>query len=157
VSNIESSLPVRAIQKDRSRFSKLYDVVAVCFMATGLAGCGPAPTLLSGTVTLNGRPVQAATLQFYPAAGDGKTSHALSNATGGFRAKVSPVPLVVTISKPLPSGEKMKPFPDSEPVDVMAESLAPRYSDRKKTELRVTPVEGKNTVADFALTSKAEK
>ena len=36
----------------------------------------------------------------------------------------------------------------------MVESLAPRYSDRKKTELKVTPVEGKTTVGDFALTSK---
>jgi len=36
----------------------------------------------------------------------------------------------------------------------MAESPAPRFSDRKKTEVHVTPVEGKTTVADFTLTSE---
>ena len=67
---------------------------------------------------------------------------------------VSPVPLVVTISKSTPSGEKAQAFPGEPLADVMAESLAPRYSDRKKTELRVAPVEGKTVVADFALTSE---
>jgi hypothetical protein len=125
-------------------------------MAATLAGCGPTPTLLSGTVTLDGNPVEEAVLQFYPEAGNGQTSYASADKSGNFLAKVSPVPLVVTITKAKATGEKMQSFPDSPPVDVMAESLPPRYSDRRKTELRVTPVEGKTTVADFALTAEGK-
>ena len=144
----------RLVETRRGRFAKLHAAAAMCLMAAGFAGCGPTPTLLSGTVTLDGRTVEEAVLHFYPAAGDGQTSHAFSDKSGKFLAKVSPVPLVVTISKATPSGEKVQAFPDTPPVDVMAESLSPRYSDRKKTELKVTPVEGKTTVADFALTSE---
>jgi FlaG/FlaF family flagellin (archaellin) len=113
-------------------------------------------SFVSGVVTLDSSPVEEATLQFYPASGDGQTSHAVTDKAGKFSAKVSPVTLVVTITKSAPTGEKMQSFPDSPPVDVMAESLSPRYSDRNKTELKVTPVEGKTTVADFTLTSDAE-
>jgi hypothetical protein len=137
----------------RGRFPRRFVFLASALFSASVTGCTPPGTNLSGTVTLDGRPVEAATLQFYPAAGDGQTSYAFTDKTGKFLARVSPVPLVVTITKAVPSGEKMQSFPDTPAVDVMAESLAPRYSDRKKTELKVTPVEGKTTVADFVLTS----
>jgi hypothetical protein len=129
---------------------------AMCVVVIGLTGCGPAPTIVSGVVTLDGSPVEEATLQFYPASGDGQTSHAVTDKAGKFSAKVSPVTLVVTITKSAPTGEKMQSFPDSPLVDVMEESLPDRYSDRLKTELGVTPVEQRSTVANFALTSDAK-
>jgi hypothetical protein len=153
MSDTAIDLKDRLVETWCSRFWKLHGVATVCFMAAALAGCGPTPTLLSGPVTLDGNPVEEAVLQFYPAAGDGQTSHAFADKSGKFLAKVSAVPLVVTIAKAKATGEKRQSFPDSPPVDVMEESLAPRYSDRRKTELRVTPIEGKTTVADFALTS----
>lgn len=156
MSDTAITLTDRPVETWCRRFWKLHGVAAVCFMATTLAGCGPTPTLLSGTVTLDGDPVEEAVLQFYPEAGDGQTSHAFADKSGNFLAKVSPVPLVVTITKAKATGEKIQSFPDSPPVDVMAESLPPRYSDRRKTELRVTPVEGKTTVADFALTAEGK-
>ena len=61
--------------------------------AAGLAGCGPTPTVVSVTLTLDGRPGEGATLEFYPAAGDGQTSHASSDKAGAFHAKFSPGPL----------------------------------------------------------------
>ena len=153
MSDLGNAVTNRPVETCLGRSFKLQVAAAVCLLAVGLAGCGPTPTLLSATVTLDGRPVEEAAIQFYPAAGDGQTSHAFTDKSGRFLAKVSPVPLVVTISKAAPTGKKMQSFPDSPPVDELAESLAPRYSDRKKTELKVTPVEGKTTVADFALTS----
>lgn len=143
-----------AIHRDgRGRFPRRFVFLASALLLAAVTGCTPPGTNLSGTVTLDGRPVEAATLHFYPAVGDGQTSHAFTDKTGKFLARVSPVPLVVTIAKATPTGQKVQAFPDTPPVDEMAESLAPRYSDRKKTELKVTPVEGKTTVADFALTS----
>ncbi len=143
-----------SIHRDgRRRFPRRFVFLASALLSAAVTGCAPPGTNLSGTVTLDGRPVEAATVQFYPAAGDGQTSHAFTDKTGKFFARVSPVPLVVTISKSALTGEKIQSFPDTPPVDVMEESLALRYSDRKNTELKVTPVEGKTTVADFALSS----
>lgn len=131
-------------------------MVLVCAVATllptMLPGCGPAPTVVSGTVTLDGRPIQEGIVQFFPVAGDGQTQHAITGKDGSYRAKVSPVPMVVVIKKPKVVGQT-RMFPDSPPVDEMAESLPPRYSDRVNTELRVTPIPGKTSVADFALKS----
>ena len=157
MSDTAITLTDRPVEARPGWFAKLHAAAAVCLLATVLAGCGPTPTLLSGSVTLDGSPVGEAVLQFYPAAGDGQTSHAFADKKGNFLAKVSPVPLVVTISKAKATGEKTQSFPDTPPVDVMAESLSPRYSDRTKTELKVTPVEGKTTIADFALTSDEKK
>lgn len=136
------------------RFRPAFAFLSAAMLSAAVSGCAPPGTNLSGTVTLDGRPVEAATLQFYPAAGDGQTSHAFTDKTGKFLARVSPVPLTVTISKATPTGQKLQTFPDTPPEDVMAESLAPRYSNLQRTELKVTPVEGKTTVADFALTSE---
>lgn len=143
----------RFVRMTRCHGVTLQVAAALCIVAVVLVGCGPAPTVVSGVVTLDGSPVPEATLQFYPEAGKGQTSHAVTDKAGKFSAKVSPVPLVMTITKSVPTGEKRQSFPDSPPLDVFAESLAPRYSDRKKTELRATPVQGKTTVANFDLTS----
>lgn len=124
-------------------------IATVCGAA---AGCGPLPTVVTGTVKLDGQPLAQATVQFFPVAGDGQTHHAFTDSRGVYRAKISPVPMMVIISKPKVVGQA-RMFPDSPPVDEMAESLPTRYSDRRKTELHVTPVEGRTVVADFALTS----
>lgn len=128
--------------------------IMLLFIATcpPVTGCGPAATIVNGTATLDGQPLDEATVQFFPADGDGQTHHAFTDARGVYRAKISPVPMIVVISKSKVIGQREE-FPDSPPVDVMEESLPTRYSDRLKTELRVTPVEGQTIVADFSLTS----
>jgi hypothetical protein len=118
-----------------------------------LPGCGPASAVVSGTVTLDGRPVEEGIVQFFPAAGDGQTQHAITNKIGAYRVSLSPVQMLVQIRKPKVVGQE-RMFPDSPLVDKIAESIPPRYSDRDKTELRITPVAGQTTVADFALTSE---
>lgn len=51
-----------------------------------LAGCGggPRPVKVSGTVTLDGQPVEGATVQFVPAGGTGRPAVGLTRADGGF-------------------------------------------------------------------------
>lgn len=123
--------------------------IAACIPVTG---CGPAATVVNGTITLDGQPLDEAAVQFFPVAGDGQTHHAFTDAKGVYRTKISPVPMMVVISKSKVVGQREE-FPDTPPVDVMEESLPAHYSDRLKTELRVTPVESQTVVADFALTS----
>lgn len=111
-------------------------------------GCGPSATTVSGTITLDGEPLPAAAIMFYPAAGDGPTSHAFTDATGQFSAKIFPKKTSVTVSLYKLTGEVR----DGEPV---AEQAVPaQYVDRETTILIIEPVEGKNTVCDFALTTK---
>jgi hypothetical protein len=111
-------------------------------------GCGPSATSVGGTVTLDGEPLPAAAIMFYPAAGDGPTSHAFTDSTGRFTAKVSPRKTAVTVSLYKPTGE----IRDGEPVAQQA--VPARYVERETTVLMIEPVEGRNTVCDLALTSK---
>lgn len=120
----------------------------VAFTLLMIIGCGPPATTVNGTVTLDGEPLPAAAIMFYPAAGDGPTSHAFSDATGRFSATIFPKKTSVTVSLYKPTGEVR----DGEPV---AEQAVPaRYVDRETTILLIEPVEGKNTVCDFTLTTK---
>jgi hypothetical protein len=55
-------------------------------LAPFLAGCGggPRPVKVSGTVTLNGQPVEGAMVQFVPVKDDGRPATGITNADGGF-------------------------------------------------------------------------
>ena len=122
--------------------------VGIAFALLTSHGCGPPATPVSGTVTLDGEPLPSAALMFYPAAGDGPTSHAFTDATGRFSAKIVPKKTSVTVSLYKPTGEVR----DGEPV---AEQVVPDpYVKRETTTLMIEPVEGKNTVCDFTLTTK---
>lgn len=129
-----------------ARGSRAHGLVALALLAS--IGCGPSATTVSGLVTLDGEPLPAAAIMFYPAAGDGPTSHAFTDATGRFSAKISPQKTAVTVSLYKPTGEVR----DGEPA---AEQAVPaRYTNRETTVLSIEPAEGKNTVCDFELTSK---
>jgi len=51
-----------------------------------LAGCGggPRPVKVSGTLTLDGKPVEGATIKFVPVAENGRPAVGLTKADGGF-------------------------------------------------------------------------
>jgi hypothetical protein len=120
-------------------------VLALLLVVTG---CGPTATMVSGVVTLDGEPLATAALMFHPIAGDAPTHHAFADAAGRYTAQVSPTKTSVTISLTRPSSSSR----GDEPV---FEQMVPnRYSDRATTVLVIEPVEGKNTVCDFALTTK---
>ena len=127
----------------------------VCLMATG---CGRSPTVVTGTVTLDGQPLDQAGLEFHGSGTGGFTGHAFSDANGRYRATVCTTPLVVVIRATKFVGfEKEPALPGGKPGKIFEQVLPSRYSDRLKTELRITPVAGQTTVADFALTSELKK
>ena len=55
-------------------------------LAAFLVGCGggPRPVKVTGTVTLNGEPVEGATVQFVPVKEGGRPATGLTKADGGF-------------------------------------------------------------------------
>ena len=82
----------------------------------------------------------------------GFTGHAFTDANGRYRATVCATPLVVVIRSPKVVGFQKEPaLPGGEPEKIVVEVLTSRYSDRLKTELRIAPVAGQTTVADFIL------
>lgn len=122
-----------------------------------MTGCGPSSTVVTGTVTLDGQPLDQAGLEFHGLGAGGFTGHAFTDADGQYRATVATSPLVVVIRATKVVGlQKESAIPGGEPEPLLEQYLPSRYSDRLKTELRVTPVEGQTTVADFALTSDAK-
>lgn len=146
----------RFADRDPLSRHRLVAIVLLCIATSPpVTGCGPAATVVNGTITLDGQPLNEAAVQFFPVDGDGQTHHAFTDAKGVYRTKISPVPMMVVVSKSKVVGQREE-FPDTPPVDVMEESLPAQYSDRLKTELRVTPVESQTVVADFALTSDAK-
>jgi hypothetical protein len=117
-------------------------------------GCGPPQTFVTGTVTLDGAPLEKAGIEFKGQSRGGFTGVAFTDANGRFRAQVAPSPLTVVIRAVRVIGKQKAPDrPGDELKDDVEQYLPPRYSDPQKTELRVDPAAGRTTVADFALTT----
>jgi hypothetical protein len=122
------------------------------------AGCSPSQTVVTGTVTLDGEPLDQAGLEFHGSGAGGFTGHAFTDANGQYRAVVAASPLVVVIRATKFVGMQKQPDIPGGPLQREFEQYLPaRYSDRLSTELRVTPIEGQTVVADFALTAAAAK
>jgi hypothetical protein len=114
-----------------------------------LCGCRPAATTVSGRVTIDGEPLVAAAMMFYPVAGDGRTSHAFTDKEGRYAATIDPTKMAVTISLFKPKGDSQ----NGEPI--LEESIPGRYSERSRSELLMSPVEGRNTECNFDLSTSA--
>ena len=121
------------------------------------AGCGPAPTIVRGTVTLDEKPLAHAAIEFIPTAGDGQTSHAFADQQGRYSAKVSPTRLTVVIHASQVVGQqKMPEAPDAPPADVHQEMVPRKNTAFETSDLSVEAVAGKQTTADFALSTKTK-
>jgi hypothetical protein len=105
---------------------------------------------VTGTVTLDDKPLPNAIVTFYPGPGtpglggggatgpDGK--YTLTPARGG--GGLAPGAYVVTVNRPL-RRDGSPPPPDVPPIESDArESLPASYSSRKDTELRATVAKG---------------
>jgi hypothetical protein len=129
-------------------------------LLAGAVGCGgPSDGLaVTGTVTLDGRPLPDAVVTFYPEGatgglgGSGTTgpdgTYALTSARGG--TGIAAGEYKVIVSRPLrPDGSP--PDPHTPPIESDArETLPPIYSDRDASELKAT-VSKDAKVHDFAL------
>jgi hypothetical protein len=121
-------------------------------MLLAVAGCGPAATIVQGVVTLDGEPVAAASVQFYPVGREGQPAGTTTDERGRYRARVSAVPLRVVVSKRKITGYKEDPFdPVSSPMPVLDELLPPRYAATATTPLTIDPAAGRATTLDVPL------
>jgi hypothetical protein len=106
---------------------------------------------VTGTVTLDGRPLESGLIRFVPT--DGQTATADATISNGqFTATVPVGEKRVSISAPKVVGKrKMYETPDSPTTDVVEELLPARYN--AQSELTITITAG-DQPATFALTSQ---
>lgn len=115
------------------------------------AGCGgPPQATVSGTVTLDGKPVENGTISFYPTANSGQTAGG-GIENGQFTLTASPGEMTVLISANKVVG-KQKMFKDGPETDKIIELIPDRYN--KTSELKVTLKPGVNENVNFELTTK---
>jgi hypothetical protein len=114
-----------------------------------LVGCAePNTTLLTGTVTVDGAPIEKGAISFYPTDGEGFTAGSpIKN--GEYSARVPAGTLKVTISMPRVIGmKKLYDTPNSPERPLYEEGLPARYNS--KTELQIE-VEAGEMRKDFEL------
>ena len=97
------------------------------------AGCSPSQTVVPGTVTLDGEPLDQAGLEFHGSGAGGFTGHAFTDANGQYRAKVAASPLVVVIRATTFVGMQKQPNipggtvqPEFEQYFTGADAMTPR-------------------------------
>jgi hypothetical protein len=130
---------------------KRFVLAMLCLVCVG---CGPPQTFVAGTVTFDGAPVEKAGIEFHATGRGGFTGVAFTDADGRYRARVAPSALTAVIRAYRVVGKEKSPRFEGGPLeDELQQYLPPRYSDPGKSELRIAPVSGRTTVADFALTS----
>lgn len=116
-------------------------------------GCGQPQTVLTGLVTLDGKPIAGANLEFFPINGVGRVSVTETDASGRFRVTVAPSALSVTVIAIEVVGKIPDPaFPGSM-IDDARDVFPQEYASHETTPLTAEPVEGQTTTIDFPLTS----
>jgi len=123
--------------------------IVVCVVAVG---CGKAKTTVSGTVTLDGKPLVEALLQFVPLGPEGRTGAVRTDSLGRYQVELSPHPVRVAVSARTVVGQE-RDGKDGPMIDVFKELVPARFSDVHTSELTLTPLEGRNPDCDFSLTS----
>jgi hypothetical protein len=106
-----------------------------------LTGCGPKPVKVSGTVTLNGQPVDGASVQFVPADGSGRQASGGTDKDGKFQlttyenndgAMPGEYKVVVKYTPPVETGASAN-------TEVMKQVIAQQQKDAKKKPKYVIP------------------
>jgi len=109
-----------------------------------LAGCsGNRTAQVTGTVSVDGRPLEKGSISFIPADGKGATAGSEIKDGKYTVSKVSPGTVMVQIRYPKVTGKtKLYDTPDSPTRDTLTEGLPKKYNDN--TELRFDVQPGKN-------------
>jgi hypothetical protein len=115
-------------------------LVAVCSVSMAAHGCSSDPSkgTVSGTVTLDGQPLQSGLIRFVPV--DGQTPSAEATITDGeYSADVPVGEKRVSISAPKVVGKRPAyQTPDSPTIDIVEELLPKRYNVSSELTLNVT-------------------
>jgi hypothetical protein len=116
-----------------------------------LAGCSAKDGKVTGTVTIDGTPLESGSILFVPVDGKSPTTGG-SIKEGRYSVRVPPGTMKVSISAPEVVGKKkIYPTADSPEMPVTKERLPPRYNE--STELTLEVKLGTNE-KDFELHSK---
>jgi len=132
-------------------------LLAVAWLSASLigvtaAGCGGPTTSISGTVTLDGQPLEKAIVQFRPERENDRPAVVLTDASGRYRVAVTPVPFRVVILCQRVAGQRKDELdPEGPLVDFFEDVVPEQYMQWQTTPLRVEPEAGHTTVADFSL------
>lgn len=115
-------------------------LVAFCLISLVAHGCSSDSSkgTVTGTVTLDGQPLQSGLIRFVPA--DGQTPTAEATITDGeFTAQVPVGEKRISISAPKVVGKrKAYETPDSPMVDIVEELLPARYNVTSELTLKVS-------------------
>ncbi len=159
------SLPL-FIYNHSSRFNRKPLLFMVCVLLSTLTGCGdghPARSLVTGTVSYNGKPISIGSLVFVPVGGgpsaQGKVARDGSYEMGTFDEDDGVIPgnykvMIVALTSSGGSGlpeDEVKA--NNEPVSVIPEW----YGDLEKSGLLVTVTADKPNTIDFPLTDDKPK
>ena len=133
---------------------------SVLFLAIALtvtAGCSDRKSTLSGTITLDGKPLEGGTVQANPVAKDGQTAAVAIGKDGRYKMPVSPTKLRVAVNSARKIGEKKSTASPDSMEDVFEEVVPPPFCDTYKSELVIDAAPGKETVLDIDLKSVPKK
>ena len=120
-----------------------------------VAGCGGPQTVITGTVTLDGKPLAEASLDMFPVSGVGRVSVAKTDANGRYETTASPVRLSVVVLATKVDGKTRDP--EGGGMTDARTSIVPKwYTSHATTPLTAEPVENQTTTIDFSLTSAAK-
>ena len=149
-------------------------VVALTLLALWVVGCGPADkpvpaglVPVSGTVTMDGKGLNGATVMFIPTSGQAVDAGGLTDEAGKYELKsgegkgTGALPgeyRVVVTRLTKPDGSVVPPSPEKSPMQLMTEenakeSVPAQYSDLLRSKLKATVAAGGGT-HDFPLKSK---
>lgn len=129
---------------------KFHPMVCAACLTLAAVGCSGDAKLgqVSGTVSLDGRPLAAGLIRFVPVDGQSPTADT-AITEGAYSASVPPGEKRVEITSPKVVGKrKAYDTPDSPTIDIVTELLPARYNTR--TELTLTVVTGSQE-KEFAL------
>jgi len=134
--------------------SGAFAVAALC--VTMAAGCsGPPKAEVTGTVTLDGVPIENGSIQFYPVGATGQTVGAgIENGKYNLISSVGEMTVTINASKVV-GKHKMYETADSPVVDKLQETIPATYNTL--STLKVTLKPGKNDGVDFELKSETKK
>ena len=142
-----------------TRTSILVAAVAATILSSA-GGCGKRATVISGAVTLNGRPVPNAWVDLLPIAGDAPTAGGFADARGRYRVAVQPTTYALCVRAERATGERRVIDDTAQPagttVEVREQYLPMRYTREDLTPLKVTAVAEKTTTFDVVIDQRGE-
>jgi hypothetical protein len=148
-------MPHARIPQNSQQPIPAFALLALLLISLTAAGCGDPTTSVTGTVTLDGQPLEKAIVQFQPERENDRPAVVLTDASGRYRVAVTPVPFRVVILCQRVAGQRKDEFdPDGPLVDFFEDVVPEEYMTWETTPLRVEPQAGRTTVADFSLPAR---